>query len=447
MNRRLVVSYVVLVAIAIAAFTVPVAFDLSRQLREDTEITVDREADTAVFLLSAEDAASRQALARLAEAYNEETPGHLDALLADGTAAVPLPLPRDPGHEAFVAALAGQKWAHWNEDGLTFALPARNAAGAVVGAVRVSYPSEPIHQQQLRIWSFRAALAVLVLIVATVIGVLLARWLTRPLRDLNQMALRLRDGDLDARAEETGPPETRTLARTLNNATEIIDTLVRSQRTFVADASHQLRTPLTALRLSLENIADGASDPAVQADIEIATAEVVRMSRLVDGLLALARAEAAVSAREPVRLAELIAARLDSWRSVAADRGVELRADCPDDALTAMATPGHLEQALDNVLSNALEVSPRGAVISVSAHRSRDYAVLDITDQGPGMSAAERARAFDRFWRGKGLTGPSGSGLGLAIAKQLINDNGGTVTLDDAAVGGLRVRIAVPVGP
>lgn len=446
MNRRLVVSYVVLVAIAIAAFTVPVAFDLSRQLRNDAEISVRREADTAQFLLAAGDPASRQALARLADAYNKETPGHLDAVLAQHTAATPLPLPDDPGDASFTAALAGQDFVQWDDDGLTLALPARDSAGTVVGAIRVSYPNAPLHQQQLRIWSFRAALAVCVLIVATVFGVLLARWLTRPLRELNQMALRLRDGDLDARAEETGPPETRTLARTLNNATETIDTLVRSQRSFVADASHQLRTPLTALRLSLENIADGASDPAVQADVDVATAEVMRMSRLVDGLLALARAEAAVSAREPVRLADLISERFDAWRAIAADRGVDLRADCPDQGLTALATPGHLDQALDNVLSNALEVSPRGAVISVSARCRGDYAAVEVSDQGPGMSAAEQARAFDRFWRGQGLTGPAGSGLGLAIARQLINDDGGTVTLDDAAGGGLCVRISVPVG-
>jgi len=275
---------------------------------------------------------------------------------------------------------------------------------------------------------------------------MLARWLTRPFRELNRMALRLRDGDLTARAEETGPPETRTLARTLNNATETIDTLIRSQRAFIADASHQLRTPLTALRLSLDNIALGVDDPAVHADVDVATAEVVRMSRLVNGLLTLARVEATVSTPEPVRLADLIAERFDVWRAVAEDRCVTLRADCPDDTLFALATPGNLEQALDNVLSNGLEVSPSGGAVAVSARRTREHAVLEVVDEGPGMTEAERARAFDRFWRGPGHTGRSGSGLGLAIVRQLVTEDGGTVALDSTAAAGLCVRISLPLG-
>ncbi|HET6707784.1 HAMP domain-containing sensor histidine kinase [Amycolatopsis sp.] len=452
LNRRLVVSYVLLVAIAIAAFTVPVAFVLTGQLRGDVETSVRREADTAALLLSAGDLPSRQALARLAEAYGKETPGRLDAVLADGTAPGPLPVPPAADDPAFRDALAGRvttRWTHaaaLDADGLVLAVPARDAAGRVVGAIRVSYPSAPLDARQLQIWGFRAVLAVAVLVVAAFLGAFFARYLTRPFRELNRMAGRLRDGELTARAEETGPDETRTLARTLNNAAETIDTLVRAQRAFIADASHQLRTPLTALRLSLDNIADGVHDPDVNEDVDQATAEVVRMSRLVNGLLTLAKAEAAIAAPEPVRVADVVAGRVAVWRAVAADRGVELRQADADADLLAMASPGHLEQVLDNVLSNALEVSPDGGAVTVSSGRREGHAVLEIADQGPGMPEAERSRAFDRFWRGQGRTGPSGSGLGLAIVKQLVTDDGGTVSLGDADGGGLAVRIALPLG-
>ncbi len=452
LNRRLVVSYVLLVAIAIGAFTVPVAFVLTAQLRGDVETSVRREADTAALLLSAGDLPSRQALARLAEAYDKETPGRLDAVLADGTAPGPLPLPPSADDPAFRDALAGQgsvRWTHaaaLDADGLVLAVPARDAAGRVVGAIRVSYPSAPLAARQLQIWGFRAVLAVAVLLVAAFLGAFFARRLTRPFRELNQLAGRLRDGELTARAEESGPVETRTLARTLNNAAETIDTLVRAQRAFIADASHQLRTPLTALRLSLDNIADGVHDPDVHEDVDQATAEVVRMSRLVNGLLTLAKAEAAIGAPEPVRVAEVVAGRLGVWRAVAADRGVELRQDDADADLLAMVSPGHLEQVLDNVLSNALEVSPDGGAVTVSSGRREGRATVEITDEGPGMSEAERSRAFDRFWRGQGRTGPSGSGLGLAIVKQLVTDDGGTVALADGDGGGLRVRIGLPLG-
>ncbi len=230
---------------------------------------------------------------------------------------------------------------------------------------------------------------------------------------------------------------------------ERLDTLVASQRIFVADASHQLRTPLTALRLSLDNIADGVDDEFVREDVEQATAEVVRMSRLVNGLLVLARAEAKVTAAEPLSLAEIIQERLDVWRPAADERGVTiaLGGSNADGRLLVLASPGHLDQVLDNVLSNALEVSPDGGTITVRVESRGEEALLSVLDQGPGMSDAEKSRAFDRFWRGQGLTGRSGSGLGLAVVKQLVTDDGGTVPLGDAPGGGLVVRISLRASP
>jgi signal transduction histidine kinase len=307
------------------------------------------------------------------------------------------------------------------------------------------------------IWGFRAVLAVVVVAVAAGLGAVAARWLTRPLRQLNGMASRFSDGDLTARSPVTGPDETQTLARTLNQGAERLETLVAAQRIFVADASHQLRTPLTALRLSLDNIADGVDDPDVAEDVEQATAEVVRMSRLVNGLLVLARAEAQVTAAEPLSLREVLSERRSTWQPAADERGVTITlAGPPDDRLLVLASPGHLEQVLDNVLSNALEVSPDGGTITVRAEPRHDEVVLEILDQGPGMSDADKCRAFDRFWRGQGLTGRSGSGLGLAVVKQLVTDDGGTVTLRDVPApvrsspgpdgpgrGGLCVRISL----
>jgi signal transduction histidine kinase len=259
------------------------------------------------------------------------------------------------------------------------------------------------------------------------------------------MASKFSDGDLTARSPVTGPPETQTLARTLNQGAERLDTLVASQRIFVADASHQLRTPLTALRLSLDNIADGVDDEFVREDVEQATAEVVRMSRLVNGLLVLARAEAKVTAAEPLPLREIVEERLTVWRPAADERGVTiaLRGSVVDDRPSVLASPGHLDQVLDNVLSNALEVSPDGGRITVEVESRADTVVLSVLDEGPGMSDADKSRAFDRFWRGQGLTGRSGSGLGLAVVKQLVTDDGGTVALADAPGGGLKVEISL----
>ncbi|MEV7571188.1 sensor histidine kinase [Streptomyces tanashiensis] len=490
MIRRLILSYVALVAVALAAFTVPVAFTLTAQLRGDTEESVRREATTMALLLGDGDAPARQALARMAGAYADETPGRVEVVAADGRSAVePLPLPAHPDDPAFGAALQhGRTTVDWGsrlvwgpelvvtvpafarretsaadargraeredgrreeggaEDGAEDASAGEPApAERIVGAVRVRYATADLSDRLWRIWGFRAILAVGVLAVAAGLGAIVARLLTKPLRQLNDMASRFGDGDLTARSPVTGPQETQTLARTLNQGAERLDTLVASQRIFVADASHQLRTPLTALRLSLDNIADGVDDEFVREDVDQATAEVVRMSRLVSGLLVLARAEAKVSAPEPLALRELVEERLQVWRPAADERGVTivLTGDA-DDLPRVLAGPGNLDQVLDNVLSNALEVSPDRGTITVRVETAGpEEAVLEVLDQGPGMSAAEQARAFDRFWRGQGLTGRSGSGLGLAIVKQLVTDDGGGVALRDAPGGGLRVRIAL----
>ncbi len=444
MIRQLVRSYVLLVAVAIALFTVPVAFTLTDQLRDDTRSAVLREADAMALLLGDGRAASCRALEEMAKAYDDE-------IQVTRTASCPADLPRPTADAALTKALEeGRSTTDWGSSfiwgpELEITVPAR-AAGTdrVVGAVRILYSTDEMTGRLWQIWGFRAVLAVLVLGVAALLGAAVARRLTRPLRQLNDMASKFSDGDLTARSPVTGPPETQTLARTLNQGAERLDTLIAAQRIFVADASHQLRTPLTALRLSLDNIADGVDDEFVREDVEQATAEVVRMSRLVSGLLVLARAEAKVTAAEPLPLMDIVRERLAVWRPAADERGVTIALrGSTDGRPSVLASSGHLDQMLDNVLSNALEVSPDGGTITVRVEPRGDVVGVSVLDEGPGMTDAEKSRAFDRFWRGQGLTGKSGSGLGLAVVRQLATDDGGTVALTDAPGGGLCVTITL----
>ncbi|MES5819565.1 HAMP domain-containing sensor histidine kinase [Streptomyces sp. RG80] len=442
MNRQLIRSYILLVAVAIFLFTVPVAFTLTKQLRDDTRQSVLREANTMALLLGNGDRASCEALTKVARAYGD--------VQATPTAECDPKLERPTADAALTRAVEeNEPTTDWGSDfvwgrHLTVTVPVEGDA-----AVRIVYSTSDMTKRLWQIWGFRAGLAALVLAAAAAIGAYAARRITAPLRELNAMASKFSDGDLTARSPVTGPPETQTLARTLNQGAERLDTLVASQRIFVADASHQLRTPLTALRLSLDNIADGVDDEFVREDVEQATAEVVRMSRLVNGLLVLARAEAKVTAAEPLPLFDIVAERLAVWRPAADERGVTiaLGGSTADGRLLVLASPGHLDQVLDNVFSNALEVSPDGGTITVRVETRGEEVLLSVLDQGPGMSDAEKSRAFDRFWRGQGLTGRSGSGLGLAVVKQLVTDDNGTVTLGDAPGGGLSVRISLRASP
>ena len=311
----------------------------------------------------------------------------------------------------------------------TFAVSA-SAKPSVSGAVRITYSTSTVEARVWRYWLFLLAIGGTVLAAAAVVGYRFARWVSSPLAHLEAAAAVAGEGDLSTRADEqAGPPEVRSLASTFNQMVGELEQLVSSQEDFVADASHQLRTPLTALRLRLEMVG-GEVSKAGQADLERALEEVERLSRLVDGLLALARAE--VSPVEPVDLVKLVDDRIQAWSALAAEQGVKLEADVTGRALVGA---DRLGQALENLLSNALTVSPRGGTVSINGSAGE----LHVIDQGPGLNAEERERAFDRFWRG-GKSG-TGSGLGLAIVKRLVEIDGGTVELRAAPEGGLDAVI------
>jgi signal transduction histidine kinase len=215
-----------------------------------------------------------------------------------------------------------------------------------------------------------------------------------------------------------------------------VDVLLRSQHEFVADASHQLRTPLTALRLRLENL-ERDLDQDGRAELEEALAEVERLADLVERLLALARADAAEDVAAPVDVAALLAERARAWSALADEHEVSLVADA-DGTPCARAAEERLRQALDNLIENAVEASPRGGRVTLTAAAAPPWIEVRVRDQGPGLSAEARARAFDRFWRGR--TG-EGSGLGLAIVKRLVESDGGTIELRDTPGGGLEAVV------
>jgi two-component system OmpR family sensor kinase len=292
-----------------------------------------------------------------------------------------------------------------------------------------------------------AATGGVVLVVVFLVSLWLARSVTRPLADLERAAARLGDGDLAVRARvPSAPAEVRLLAEEFNATAAQLQELVGAQQAFVADASHQLRTPLAALRLRLENLEEEVDDAAVD-DVEGARAEVKRLTRLVDGLLTLARAEQGESAPAGIDIGSLMSGRRDAWAAFADERDVRIEVRT-EPGLHIRATPGRLEQVLDNLLNNALEVAPAGTAITMDARTHGDDVEVRVTDAGPGMSDEEMARAFDRFWRSTGPPGANaGFGLGLAIVRQLVAADGGQVELERSAIGGLtvvmRLRAAV----
>jgi signal transduction histidine kinase len=303
--------------------------------------------------------------------------------------------------------------------------------GSVLGAVRISYPMASVQGAIRRSWWFLGAVGAVALLIGLGLAAWLARWVTRPLRDAAVVARRISGGDLEARVPEQGPPEVRELARDLNDMTARLADLLRANREFAANASHQLRTPLAALRLSLEEAAEG---PDPRTEVHHALAESDRLAAVVEALLALGRDR--TPERELVELAALVAEAIsgiaapDDVRVVIEGRGV------------VTAGPERVRQVVTNLVDNAVRFAER--VVRVRIVPDGAWVEVQVDDDGPGLAPAERDRVFDRFYRGPSARG-SGSGLGLAVVRELARVDGGSATVSASDLGGASFQVRYPV--
>lgn len=446
MTRRLVLTYLAITAFVLVTLEVPLGIIFARNERE--QLAVDIERDATVIATLTEDSLERGALgdfSGIVDRYADETGARVVIVdrngvsVSDSLGETGRDFTSRPEIEEALAGTraSGQRYSRTLGEDLFYVAVPVASGGQVYGAVRLSLPTSEVESRIRRTWLGLTALGLVVLASVVVVGALLARSVTRPLSELEAASVALAEGDLSVRApEDSGPPETRLLARSFNDMASRLEKLVASQRAFVADASHQLRTPLTALRLRLENLeAAGTVDPG---EYEAVLAEVERLSALVDQLLRLTSAEQDRQKPEAVPVAEILRDRADVWEPSAVVQGVGLRLGSIDPA-TVSVVPGAVEQILDNLLDNALKVSPKGSTIVVSAVASDDTVEIHVADEGPGMSAEERLHAFDRFWRG--APGEGGTGLGLAIVRELAQASGGEVALDERPSGGLDAVI------
>ena len=313
----------------------------------------------------------------------------------------------------------------------------------VVGVVRLSAPERVVSERVSAKVRGLSVVAGISLLIAVAVAWLFARSVTKPLDELEKTTLRLASGDLAARANDTeGPPEVRGLADSFNSMASRLQRLVDQQRSFAGDASHQLRTPLTALRLRLEQAAMSVDDddPAA-ASIEEALNETERLRRMIEGLLVLSRAENAALTADVVDVAAIARDRAEYWRPLAHERFVSIDVDAPP-SLEARAVAGGVEQIIDNLVDNALEASPEQTTVHIVVEPADGAIALHVIDSGPGLSSEQRARAFERFWRSDDAA-VGGSGLGLAIVQQLAVAGDGSATLHEAPGGGIDATVTL----
>ena len=450
LRARLLIALGYLVALVIVAFAVPLGLNLrdrvGSEVRADARTQANVLAAGAGRLIVARD---RAELADVADDVGEVARARVVIVDAEGRVQADTAGPEVIGVDfssrpELTAALGGEPYQAQrrsetldNKEILATATPVFDGGG-VVGAVRLTQSVDAVNAAVRRTVLGIAAVGLVVLLTALLAAYLLARGITRPIERLGAAADRIASGDLDARAPVEGSREQRSLAHSFNVMTERLARALRAQTEFVADASHQLRTPLTGLRLRIEE-ARANDDPAARAHhLDAGLAELDRMSHTIDDLLVLSRTGEREGAGEEVDLAEAAADARRRWERTAAAHEIALAAE-HDGAGHAWASRADLDRAVDAVVENAIHYTPPGGHVTIRATAD----AIEVLDDGPGLAAGEEDDVFNRFHRGIAGRGgdAAGTGLGLPIARALMRAWGGDATLANRPEGGTRARL------
>jgi two-component system OmpR family sensor kinase len=322
------------------------------------------------------------------------------------------------------------------------------------GMLLVALPLDDAQETLDRLLVVEAIVIVVVLVAATGLGLWVVRVGLRPLRDIEATAERITEGDLTERVERAGDgTEVGRLGSALNTMlTQIEDSFDRQAATeerlrrFVADASHELRTPVAAVGAYAELFERGAGERPDDLDrvMRGIRSETRRMGVLVDDLLLLARLdEGRPLAHRPVDLVALTGEALATARALGPDWPVRMSATGPVEAVgDAMA----LRQVLDNLLTNVRVHTPAGTRTEVRIRQEGDDAILEVADDGPGLTPDDAARVFERFYRVDTSRSRErgGTGLGLAVVAAIAEAHGGRVELDTAPGAGATFRLRIP---
>jgi two-component system, OmpR family, sensor kinase len=453
LRSRLVLTFSYILLTVIVAFTIPLAVNLSR--RAETELSTDTlvTAQTLAAYIGAENIGDPAALRRIASGAPSEIERvvimdrHGIVVYDSAGTAVGADFANGDRPEV-VTALAGTPTASvrysrdaGNRDLMLAAAPIIDER--IVGAIRLTRDAADLRAAERRTFVGLIVIGASALLAGILIAFGLAGSLARPIQRLAGTARRLGRGDLSARAGDVeGAAEVQDLAGSFDEMADRLERTVIAQREFVANASHQLRTPLTGMKLRLESATDAPLDPDVRRQLEAAEKELDRLSDIVNSLLAMAR-EIEEGAPTHVDLADAAARAVARW----ADRAHRADASIDADArrLLAQANPTDVDQMLDNALDNAIAYAPGPIEIRTGSGDGRVW--ISVRDHGPGIPPAEREHVLERFYRGR-TGGAAGSGLGLAIARDLAAKWGGDVVVGAPTTGdGTLVEIRLlPVG-
>lgn len=450
MRRLLLASFLGIVLIALAASTLPFAFFIQGVERDRLLTGLERDA----FVLAGRVEEALESLSpsdlvpvrELASKYRDAGGARVVIVDREGVVVVTNDAEENrvgisyANRPEFIEALAGsvatgERFSNTLNLNLIYVAVPIYSGDEILGAVRLTFDKAAIDREVTRQLSGVGLVAITTLLLGAILALVLSRSLAGGLRELDEAASAISKGDLTARArEDVGPSDIRALAQAFNTMADRVGLLVEEQKRFASDASHQLRTPLTAIMLRLEGLRTSlASTPKTDERFDAIEAEVARLNRLIDGLLALGRSGAVGQEVGVVDASAICVERVASWRNLAEEAGKHVRSEIEFE-LEVRAVPTAVEQILDIFLDNALALEPPGGAVHVSLRRVDNTIVLSVEDNGPGLSPEHEMRAFDRFWRGP--NDYQGTGLGLSIAQQLASRSGAELTLTNRPEGG-----------
>jgi two-component system, OmpR family, sensor histidine kinase BaeS len=267
------------------------------------------------------------------------------------------------------------------------------------------------------------------------------RRLSRPMNNLIDAARQIESGDYSAQVPEWGSPDIRSVARAFNSMSARLKTIDEQRRSFLADVTHELRTPLSVIRGQAEAIADGVY-PADAAHLAPILEATNAMDRLVEDLRTLVLTDAGnlVLHREPTDLGALARETVESFRAQAESKGLTLVTEVADNLPTVYVDPSRMRQVIGNLLSNSIRHTPSSGSVHVAVGSSGEQVTLTVTDTGEGIPPELLPHVFERF--AKGPNSP-GSGLGLAIARDIVTGHGGSLEIGNAASGGTVVTVVL----
>ena len=472
MRRRLILALLTFAAVAVAAFAWPLlasaAAERTQRLVIDRTAALDRFAALAAQATTGGDTA---ALEKEATAYAEL---YGEGVLVTDQRRLPLVAAGgltldDPKVKRLIdGALRNESGRYiprltpWSDEDELLARPIGTDT-RITGVVALRVSVARAASDVAAAWALIVLGALMAGTGFVLLALLLARWVLRPLAKLEVGVRAMAAGERGTHVQRGGgPPELRELTESFNQMSDAVAAAAERERQLVADASHQLRNPMAALRLRVDSLAPNVADSA-QAGYQSLAGEVERLETLLDGLLALASADRlgpqdwasaadALAEDDPDEAQpawcwpETVAlSQLTAWEPAAERAGVRLAHALPEDLEPVGCPESELAQVLDVLLDNAIRYAGEGATVTVTATRDHRTIRLNVADDGPGMSEADMRKATQRFWRAARNDDGRGTGLGLAIAERLVTMRTGTLRFTSNHPHGLMVRVTLPV--